>query len=558
MISRGFALRAALAVAVTFAVTTAIRWDAIGYNGWFNPDEAELLAAGRRAAMQVWMPMETSSANTYLVLWPTSLGILDLMGVPMTLRTAHVLSAGIYAAIIAMVWVATARRWGWIRTAVYILPTAYWMLARYSDFFQMGSELPSVLLLVIGALVAFKPGKPVSARRLAVVAALASLAPWFKVQSGLLAVALVISACGFAYLSRDSVWTRREWTRRLLLLTLGGLGPTAVLLAVMAVSGTLNLFWDEPVEFLHAYLTHNVKDLGFGLGETSAPLAEKLRGLLAQVLNNALVFGCALLGLAGLWSGTQGSVGRTARLAVWLTPIVAALGTLLVLYPIYVHYLNFLFGGTAIAAIAAAGLVAPVEEIPGRGSLLWFRRWPIWAVLTTLILLLSAVEHERASRGVSPATHQNEANLVALCPRGSSVFVWGWAAELYAYYDWRPASRFVTYGLLLAKTPNQDHYRARFLQEMAADPPQCVVNAVGPTWFGDNTADLTVQNEIPEARAWLERCYAPSNVALGTAGDPGAEVIDVWARRPSCDVEGGAVGQARPRGQVAMRTPTDA
>ncbi|WP_156023324.1 hypothetical protein [Terracoccus sp. 273MFTsu3.1] len=514
-------------------MSIAIRWNAIGYTGWFNPDEAELLAAGRRAAMQVWMPMATSSANTYLVLWPTTLGLLDLLGVPMSLRTAHTLSTGAYAAVIAMVWIATARRWGFVRTAVFIVPAAYWMLARYSDFFQMGSELPSVLLLVVGAVLAFTPGRAVSARRLAVVAALASLAPWFKVQSGLLAVGLVISACGFAFLSRDSVWTRREWTQRLLLLALGGLGPTAVLLAVMAVGGTLDLFWDEPVEFLRAYLTHNVKGLGYGLGETTAPLTEKLRGFVVSVLTNAFAFSWALLGLVALWSGTRNQAGRLARIAVWSIPMLAALATLLVMYPIYVHYLNFLFAGTAIAAIAAAGL-APAETIPDRGPSLLARRLPAWALLTTMVFLLAAVEHQGASPAPPAVAHQDEEDIAALCPRGSSVFVWGWAAELYAYYDWRPASRYVTYGLLLAKTPNQGHYRARFLQELTDDPPTCVVNAIGPAWFGDDAAATPLENEIPDTGGWLHRCYVPNRVVLRPAAAPEPELIDVWTRRSDC------------------------
>jgi hypothetical protein len=194
--------RAALAVAATFAVSLAVRWDAMSYTGFFNPDEAELLAAGRRAALQVWLPMSTASENTYLVLWPTSLGSLDLLGMPLTMRTAHVLSACAYAAIIAMVWVTTARRWGWVRPALFIAPAAYWMLASSTDFFELGSEIPSVMVLVTGAVLAFPHDRPVSGRRLATVAAISSLAPWFKPQSGLLAVALVISACLFAFLSR--------------------------------------------------------------------------------------------------------------------------------------------------------------------------------------------------------------------------------------------------------------------------------------------------------------------------------------------------------------------
>lgn len=532
----GFGPRAALAVVATFVASVVIRWDAIRYPGWFNPDEAELLAAGRRAAMQIYLPMATSSANTYLVLWPTSLGSLDLLGVPMTLRTAHVLSTLAYAAVVAMVWVATARHWGWILPAIFIAPAAYWMLARYTDFFELGSEIPCVVLLVLAAMIAFPPNRAVSARRLAVVAALASLAPWFKVQSGLLAVAVVISACGFAYLSRDTEWSRPDLVRRLALLTMGGLAPTVLLLAVMAVGGTLDLFWDEPMAFIHAYLTGDVKGLGYGLGGTSAPLSARLGEVGDHLLINAFAFSWALLGLGAIRSRGDGSIGRRAlRVGVWAAPMLAALATLLVQYPIYVHYLNFLFAGTAISAVAAAGLAGPRERRTSEDEPMPIRRQLLTlGTLATVVLGLLAIGHAGGNQELPSPAHQDDALLRSQCPNGSSVFVWGWAAELYAYYDWQPASRYVTYGLLLAQTPNQKNYRAHFLEEMKTHPPRCIVDAVGPTWFGGNTTDMVLEKEIPETRAWLERCYQSSTVELGPRGEPRADSVTVWSRQPEC------------------------
>jgi hypothetical protein len=533
---RGFGPRAALAVAATFVASVILRWDAITYTGWFNPDEAELLAAGRRAAMQVWLPMATSSANTYLVLWPTSLGTLDVLGVPLTMRTAHVLSACAYAAVISMVWVTTARRWGWLWPTIFVAPAAYVALVKYTDFMELGSEVPSVLLLVIGAVLAFPQDRAVSARRLAAVAAIASLAPWFKPQSGLVALALVVSACGFAYLSRATVWTRGEQARRAALLCGGGLAPTVVIVMWMVLGGTWDLFWDEPVAFLRAYLGHDVSGLGFGLGESSAPLGQKVRDLLPVLVRNMVVLGWVFLGLYGAWSGPRTSTRRSAaRIAVWAAPVVAALVTLLVLYPVYDHYLNLLFCGAAIAAIAGAGLADPrPEQSPGREVTALSRLAPGVAALVGIVLTLLTVDYPRVQQVFPAPTHTDEPALTALCPTGSSVFVWGWAAELYAYYDWQPASRYVTYGLLLARTPNQESYRARFLQEMTTDPPLCVVNAVGPMWFGANTSEMVLDKEIPETREWLERCYDPNTVELGPVGDPWVDPVTVWRRRADC------------------------
>ncbi len=532
--TRTFATRAVLAVAVVTAFSLALRWNAVSFAGWLNIDEGEILAAGRRAAMEPWLPMATASANTYFPLWPTSLGFLDVLGVPMTLRAAHVLSALSYAAIFSMVWVATARRWGWIGPAVFILPGAYWILTVHTDFMELGTELPSVLVLVLGAVVAFPPDRAVSARRLAVVTAIASLAPWFKPQSGPLALALVLSACGFAYLRREEPWSGKEWVRRAAWLGAGGLAPSVFLLAVMAVGGTWDLFWDEPVGFVRAYLSHDVGNLG--VGDKSAPLPERLDQLGHDVRSNWLALVWTLVGLRGCWLGRRGSVGRFgACVVVWATPIVAALATLLVQWPVWTHYLNFLFGGAAIAAIAGSGLAgAPdaTRSTPGLLPVVRGRVAEVAGLVAVVVAVAAAVAASALPRPVpafDPPLHSGERALSELCPPGTSVFVWGWAAELYAYYDWQPASRYVTWSLLRATTPHQEQYRRSFLDEMSADPPSCVVNAVGPAWFGWSTPEMQLENDIPQTREWLDACYTPTTVTFAPE-----DAISVWTRNAGC------------------------
>lgn len=534
MTRRGFAVRAVLVIVAVTVASLAIRWPVLDFAGPLNPDEAEIMAAGRRAALAWWMPMETASANTYFPLWPAALGVLDALGLPMTLPVAHVLSALAYAALTSMVWIATARRWGWVASGILVVPAGFWALIAYFDFLSLTTEVPSMLVLVGAAILAFPSEHAVSDRRLALVAALASLAPWFKIQAGPLAVALVVSACAFAYLTRDRapeprLGARRSAVRTGAWLVAGGLAPTVFLVALMAVGGTLGLLWNEPVSFAHAYLTDQVR--GIGVGEHTAPLSVKADVVVDQILYSLPVLGWVALGLRGVWlGGRRPHRALLSRTVVWVLPLLASLATLLVQWPLFPHYLNFLYAGAAIAAVAGSAFTPdPDVPSPSRRLVPLVRNTGAEAVVLAAVVSAIVPWPVGAVPELGVPTHMAQTELTRLCPAGQRVFVWGWAAELYSYYDWTPGSRYVTYGLLKATTPMQADYRARLLRELDDEPPSCVVSAVGIGWFFGHPDDPDVEEAIPATRALLERCYDRHEVAFSPD-----EVIDVWTRRPDC------------------------
>ncbi len=49
---------------------------------------------------------------------------------------------------------------------------------------------------------------------------------------------------------------------------------------------------------------------------------------------------------------------------------------------------------------------------------------------------------------------------------------------------------------------------------MTTAPPTCIVNAVGPAWFGETTQDMQLGREIPAASSLLERCYVEKRVTF--------------------------------------------
>ena len=106
----------------------------------------------------------------------------------------------------------------------------------------------------------------------------------------------------------------------------------------------------------------------------------------------------------------------------------------------------------------------------------------------------------------------------AQCPSGARVVVWGWASELYSYNDWVPASRYVN-PWVLSPAAKIETYRRRMEQEISSRPPQCVVEAIGPAFFGEYGPDKRIVRLLPGIAGVLARCYT-ARIAEPTPGTP--------------------------------------
>jgi hypothetical protein len=163
-------------------VLIVVRGDTLWTSSMMNPDEAELLAEGRTAAADLF-PYSGYTSSTHLFLWPFALGLLDLLGVPLTLSIAHLLGGLSYAMVSTSAWFLMMRRIGGVRATLLVMPAAATLLIGYdadgySDFLSMTSESLPMVVLSIAALVTLGPASPMSTRRLVTGSFVAGLAIW--------------------------------------------------------------------------------------------------------------------------------------------------------------------------------------------------------------------------------------------------------------------------------------------------------------------------------------------------------------------------------------------
>ena len=119
-----------LAFVVLAVLLVLVRGNLLWTSGMQNPDEAELMAEGRGAATDLF-PYSGYTTSTHLFLWPFLLGVLDLVGVPLTLVTAHVIGGLSYVLLGTTGWFLMMRRIGGVRAAFLVLPTAMVLLLGY-------------------------------------------------------------------------------------------------------------------------------------------------------------------------------------------------------------------------------------------------------------------------------------------------------------------------------------------------------------------------------------------------------------------------------------------
>lgn len=526
-------------------------------NATLNPDEAELLAIGKRAQLDL-IPYQTYSTSTYLFLWPMFMGVLGIMGIHLTLPTAHFLSGLFYEFIAFTGWYLISLQYGRRLATFIVLPTAIFLFVGGGsyDFLELGTELLP-LAIISGALwIFFSNHKNLSTARLALGSGVIGVSIWAKPQVGLLGVCLIASCIILRMLERTpSDETFRihgslagTWRDSLIGLA-AFLTPTILIIAFLAITGELHNFKTQGIPEIFNYVAYS----------NSAPVSilSRVQSADATLVVFPFAFLWAIGGLLG-WENRETSHSLARRITnslAWSLPIFGACITLLVLTKIYTHYLNILFAASMISAVVGARIARIAgSERPrrpsGKNIVTHVMGIALIGVLLGNMSLISPniqfVTHEVATiaSGHSPPTTDGyiagKSDLSRLCPPNSHVFVWGWANELYSYYNWVPASQYVNAIWSLGSPSTVSMVGSTIAFDFSAHPPKCIVEAIGPVFFGGLPITDTILSAIPQMTNLIPSCYRKTSAKVGTV--PNAvtyeqgQTVNLYVRRNICEL----------------------
>lgn len=494
-----------------------------------NPDEAELLAGGKRAAISL-VPYEKFTTATYGPAWTMLLGIARRIGLPLSIPVAHVLSAALGATVGLMLLRRVRLEIGRLRASLLLLPLLlYWAQGfNHNDFFSLANEILPLLFVVLAALCLTLRAD--TALQYVLTALFLGLAAWTKYSFAILAlVVLLITAKRWAHRAGRPVW------RLATVAVVANVWPIG-LVCWAKLSGVDSRLFSESIVNTWEYILGGG---GGGLGASGTPgmlvrfssvgyallSVFPLVSVLVAVLSVRYSVAAQRREIARRNSGSYFSMA--SKLLEIDALLTATFLSVFVTYPIFPHYNHLLLGGL-FASLVIALAMSRNGTLTSEHHLWWttraFPRTQMAVALLVVCLvapLLGGVKQVTTSSSISNlfssksgtwerAWDRNEIPLSQFCPHGSSVFVWGWSAELYSFYAWEPASRYVTTGGLmtdnkLSQSPSRT--RKNLVNELRQEPPRCIVDATGPSFFPGYGPESRLACQMPRLWRQLRRKY---------------------------------------------------
>lgn len=538
----------------------ALRGHALASASWLEPDEAVLMAWGKRATLDL-LPYAKYTTTDQTYLWPVFLGVLGDIGVPLTLTTAHVLSGLFYVFICVTAWLMFYRFHGWKWATIVGLPVAVILFVgkpfdyydNFPDFLSLGSELLPLAIISLAVLIVFYPLRPISRERLIIGSGVLGASIWASPQVVLLALSTLLSVLLVRLIelrvnSPDHHLSASGVLRICAVASAAFAAPTAFSLALFATTGEFGAFWHETVAFTVSYSSTG-----------NNPAIAGVHGLLARVSGvSSFVIGLPftfIWSFAGLhaWHKLEGVSQRRWRASIiaWVAPLASAILTLGILNHLFGHYGNLLYVGSLVSGAVGCRLVwsqgltptarnwqYPVVRVLLVGlyvAVATYVAVPAWQSLLFLRgYIASAIVHQR----IEPVDYfyYGISSVQESCPPNSRVLVWGQSAELYSYYHWTPASRYVSTDWQIFNLGDGKYVKDKLVLELHSSPPRCIVNAIGPDFFGDIPSGRTLQRVVPATRNWLHRCYAERTEHVGSdQGSPESfQAVTVYVRTSAC------------------------
>lgn len=496
-----------------------VRSPSIVNNSSFNPDEAELLAQGKRAALDL-VPYRSFTSATYGAVWPLFLGLLRKLSIPLTIPIAHLLSALLGALICIVFYKGISRNLSSSFAIAITSPLALMWAAGFghADFLSLATELLPCLIYCIGAYIAFCKGN--KDRDFYIASILIGTSAWTKYNfAPIVFVTLVLIV--FLLMRRK----KPVFKSFALIAVFSNVYPILLFSSCVLFSVPNNLL-SETWRTTYYYIRNG------GIAAGAAPtLPQRLSLSVTNILGLFPVFIIFTVALIFLVLSLRRSAGRRnfSSFLVLTSPLlifITGVGSLLVMWPVFPHY-NHLLIVSSISMIFVASknldndLVLKFLSDELRGLRNYFSCVFIFFSLllslptlnlgaSTVSALSKAGKAETYTSIWDRTRNDQTASLSDLCPTSSVVFVWGWSSELYSYYNWIPASRYVNSLALMQPNPlssDPSRFRRVFRKEFLETKPTCVVDATGPSFFPGYAITSSLAEQMPSFVNLVKKTY---------------------------------------------------
>jgi hypothetical protein len=433
------------------------------------------------------------------------LGYLHRFGLPLSLPIAHLLSALILIMICKLVFNALVRRFSFVLALIIVTPLSLQFATGLGDldYHSLSTELLPLLFLVTATVITYR--QVLEHRTVFYIGlffGLAVFSKYFFAPLVLIGMAMAISKS-----HSDGL----RWTSTFRWMIIGFCLPVLLLMSWAFIAGVpLWKILESPL-ITFQYLQ------GGGLGNSVCSKIDRLNNIRSSLSAHFSSFSLLLLGISlCISSGISiRSRHQAFRFVVILSPPVVAVFLLSSNCIIFPHYNYLLVGGVLQLFIASTSLAPrdkgthPKSESRIILSLFVFVISQI--LLTNVVPAFSSPlakgpekspQFLSATNGLWERAWDSERTpLSSFCARGDSVLVWGWSPELYSFYGWVPASRYVvTTAMIDHEMFSHDltNSRARLRDELDLARLDCVVVATGPSFFGSFDENDSMKVQMPD------------------------------------------------------------
>ncbi len=471
-----------------------------------NPDEAELIATGQRVGISL-IPYEKFTTPTFGPIWAYFLGILNKLGLPMTIPIAHLLSALLSSLVIIIVFTKVSSRWGFQSALVLVSPLGLlWAAGNIprsaSDVNALGTlQLPLLITTVAFAIYANKNLKKFDLINFGVLIGLAALA---KYQ-----IFPIIFFTGVLLIL--TIKNNDKTSGKILKIGLFLVGmaiPIVVLVIVTAIFGNIDKLWFEGVGFMKDYVLHRQKLTGSMPLEPSSRIASTVEFIFQYPAFLYLLIFATIFAKIKKGKPADNGGSQNGFIFIWIV-LIASLFLTSPLFPNYALVILF-------AAIPALFICMKEVRLNEDGKLIKISLHAVKSQVVLLLPMLLTCMYLIPMIGINSKSDLKFNDLFSIaggqkarvaedgvnyigkyCPPGSKVFVYGWSGEMYSENLWEPASRYVISTWLLMGTSEKKRYLQILLDELKKDKPDCVIEALGPGFFGPFGVERSIQNEFP-------------------------------------------------------------